>query len=44
MQAFWDIEEVQAEGIQHLASFVKDRSGKALFDLFILLLPYILTQ
>ncbi|NXO84885.1 STKL1 protein, partial [Sitta europaea] len=26
MQASWDIEEVQAEGIQHLASFVKDKS------------------
>lgn len=37
MQASWDIEEVQAKGIQHLASFVKDKSGKALFDLFIYL-------
>ncbi|NXR17542.1 STKL1 protein, partial [Cinclus mexicanus] len=27
MQASWDIEEVQAKGIQHLASFVKDRSA-----------------
>ncbi|NXD25873.1 STKL1 protein, partial [Spelaeornis formosus] len=27
MQASWDIEEVQAEGIQHLASFVKDKSA-----------------
>ncbi|KAF4789204.1 serine/threonine kinase like domain containing 1 [Turdus rufiventris] len=33
MQAFWDIEEIQAEGIQHLASFVKDRSA----------FPYLLT-
>ncbi|NXQ38850.1 STKL1 protein, partial [Catharus fuscescens] len=33
MQASWDIEEVQAEGIQHLASFVKDRSA----------FPYLLT-
>ncbi|NWV14457.1 STKL1 protein, partial [Ptilonorhynchus violaceus] len=27
MQASWDIEEVQAKGIQHLASFVKGRSA-----------------
>ncbi|NXB09344.1 STKL1 protein, partial [Cnemophilus loriae] len=27
MQASWDIEEVQAKGIQHLASFVKDKSA-----------------
>ncbi|OWK61384.1 Serine/threonine kinase-like domain-containing protein STKLD1 [Lonchura striata] len=27
MQAFWDIEEVQAKGIQHLARFVDDESG-----------------
>ncbi|NXM63480.1 STKL1 protein, partial [Illadopsis cleaveri] len=27
MQASWDIEEVQAQGIQHLASFVKDKSA-----------------
>ncbi|NWV22979.1 STKL1 protein, partial [Origma solitaria] len=27
MQASWDIEEVQAEGIRHLASFVKDKSA-----------------
>ncbi|XP_063266102.1 serine/threonine kinase-like domain-containing protein STKLD1 isoform X3 [Prinia subflava] len=27
MQASWDIEEVQAKGIQHLASFVKDESA-----------------
>ncbi|NXU05818.1 STKL1 protein, partial [Buphagus erythrorhynchus] len=33
MQAFWNIEEVQAKGIQHLASFVKDRSA----------FPYLLT-
>ncbi|KAM6047158.1 serine/threonine kinase-like domain-containing protein STKLD1 isoform 2-T2 [Theristicus caerulescens] len=26
MQAFWDIEEAQAEAIQHLASFVRDKS------------------
>lgn len=31
MQAFWDIEEVQAKAIQHLASFIRDKSGKALF-------------
>ncbi|KAI1232160.1 hypothetical protein IHE44_0007222, partial [Lamprotornis superbus] len=33
MQASWDIEEVQAKGIQHLASFVKDGSA----------FPYLLT-
>ncbi|KAM6047157.1 serine/threonine kinase-like domain-containing protein STKLD1 isoform 1-T1 [Theristicus caerulescens] len=33
MQAFWDIEEAQAEAIQHLASFVRDKSA----------LPYLLT-
>ncbi|NXR37864.1 STKL1 protein, partial [Zosterops hypoxanthus] len=33
MQASWDIEEVQAKGIQHLASFVKDKSA----------FPYLLT-
>ncbi|NXM82993.1 STKL1 protein, partial [Oenanthe oenanthe] len=33
MQASWDIEQVQAKGIQHLASFVKDRSA----------FPYLLT-
>ncbi|KFQ93000.1 putative inactive protein kinase-like SgK071, partial [Nipponia nippon] len=33
MQAFWDIEAVQAEGIQHLATFVRDKSA----------LPYLLT-
>ncbi|NXD39648.1 STKL1 protein, partial [Copsychus sechellarum] len=33
MQASWDIEEVQAKGIKHLASFVKDRSA----------FPYLLT-
>ncbi|NXC01039.1 STKL1 protein, partial [Orthonyx spaldingii] len=27
MQASWDIEEVQAKGIQHLASFVKNKSA-----------------
>ncbi|XP_027665298.2 serine/threonine kinase-like domain-containing protein STKLD1 isoform X2 [Falco rusticolus] len=27
MQAFWDIEEVQAEAIQHLASFARDKSA-----------------
>ncbi|NXF76753.1 STKL1 protein, partial [Sclerurus mexicanus] len=27
MQASWDIEEVQAKGIQHLASLVKDKSA-----------------
>ncbi|NXU15024.1 STKL1 protein, partial [Pardalotus punctatus] len=27
MQACWDIEEVQAKGIRHLASFVKDKSA-----------------
>ncbi|NWT16789.1 STKL1 protein, partial [Vireo altiloquus] len=27
MQASWDIEEVQAKGIEHLASFVKDKSA-----------------
>ncbi|NXY23790.1 STKL1 protein, partial [Atrichornis clamosus] len=27
MQASWDIEEVQAKAIQHLASFVKDKSA-----------------
>ncbi|XP_032867889.2 serine/threonine kinase-like domain-containing protein STKLD1 isoform X2 [Tyto alba] len=27
MQAFWDVEEVQAKAIQHLASFVKDKSA-----------------
>ncbi|XP_071430817.1 serine/threonine kinase-like domain-containing protein STKLD1 [Pithys albifrons albifrons] len=27
MQASWDVEEVQAKGIQHLASFVKDNSA-----------------
>ncbi|NXG06265.1 STKL1 protein, partial [Sakesphorus luctuosus] len=27
MQASWDIEEVQAKGIQHLASFVKDNNA-----------------
>ncbi|XP_058709263.1 serine/threonine kinase-like domain-containing protein STKLD1 isoform X2 [Poecile atricapillus] len=27
MQAFWDIEEVQTKGIQHLARFVKDKSA-----------------
>nr|XP_030142216.3 serine/threonine kinase-like domain-containing protein STKLD1 isoform X1 [Taeniopygia guttata] len=27
MQAFWDIEEVQAKGIQHLASFVNDENA-----------------
>ncbi|KAJ7395913.1 hypothetical protein BTVI_149958 [Pitangus sulphuratus] len=29
MQASWDVEEVQAKGIQHLASFVKDKSETA---------------
>ncbi|NXX81022.1 STKL1 protein, partial [Urocolius indicus] len=38
MQAFWDTEEVQAKAIQHLASFVRDKSGKAPFSL-----PYLLT-
>ncbi|NWZ36135.1 STKL1 protein, partial [Brachypodius atriceps] len=33
MQASWDIEEVQAKGIQRLASFVKDKSA----------FPYLLT-
>ncbi|NWS55582.1 STKL1 protein, partial [Chunga burmeisteri] len=33
MQAFWDVEEVQAKAIQHLTSFVKDESA----------LPYLLT-
>ncbi|XP_014728805.1 PREDICTED: serine/threonine kinase-like domain-containing protein STKLD1 [Sturnus vulgaris] len=33
MQASWDVEEVQAKGIQHLASFVKDGSA----------FPYLLT-
>ncbi|KFP32911.1 putative inactive protein kinase-like SgK071, partial [Colius striatus] len=33
MQAFWDIEEVQTKAIQHLASFVRDKSA----------LPYLLT-
>ncbi|XP_074968783.1 serine/threonine kinase-like domain-containing protein STKLD1 isoform X1 [Phalacrocorax aristotelis] len=33
MQAFWDIEEAQAKAIQHLASFVRDKSA----------LPYLLT-
>ncbi|NWT98303.1 STKL1 protein, partial [Urocynchramus pylzowi] len=33
MKASWDIEEVQAKGIQHLASFVKDKSA----------FPYLLT-
>ncbi|XP_027742909.1 serine/threonine kinase-like domain-containing protein STKLD1 isoform X4 [Empidonax traillii] len=27
MQASWNVEEVQAKGIQHLASFVKDKSA-----------------
>ncbi|KAM9595376.1 serine/threonine kinase-like domain-containing protein STKLD1 isoform 7-T7 [Morphnus guianensis] len=27
MQAFWDIEEVQAKAIQHLASFIRDKSA-----------------
>lgn len=43
MQAFWDIEEAQAKAIQHLASFVRDKNGKALFyNIFILRFPYIL--
>ncbi|NXH59065.1 STKL1 protein, partial [Rhabdornis inornatus] len=33
MQSSWDVEEVQAKGIQHLASFVKDGSA----------FPYLLT-
>ncbi|KAM6117502.1 serine/threonine kinase-like domain-containing protein STKLD1 [Phoenicopterus ruber ruber] len=33
MRAFWDIEEVQAKAIQHLASFVREKSA----------LPYLLT-
>ncbi|NXS51952.1 STKL1 protein, partial [Brachypteracias leptosomus] len=33
MQAFWDIEEAQAKAIQHLGSFVRDKSA----------LPYLLT-
>ncbi|NXC99338.1 STKL1 protein, partial [Certhia familiaris] len=33
MQACWDVEEVQAKGIQHLASFVEDESA----------FPYLLT-
>ncbi|CAM9669123.1 unnamed protein product [Bubo scandiacus] len=33
MRAFWDVEEIQAEAIQHLASFVRDKSA----------LPYLLT-
>ncbi|NXW62397.1 STKL1 protein, partial [Eurystomus gularis] len=33
MQAFWDIEEAQTKAIQHLASFVRDKSA----------LPYLLT-
>ncbi|XP_063031076.1 serine/threonine kinase-like domain-containing protein STKLD1 [Melospiza melodia melodia] len=33
MQASWDVEEVQAEGIQYLASFVEDKTA----------LPYLLT-
>ncbi|XP_056361476.1 serine/threonine kinase-like domain-containing protein STKLD1 isoform X2 [Oenanthe melanoleuca] len=33
MQASWDIEQVQAKGIQHLSSFLKDRSA----------FPYLLT-
>ncbi|KAM6238124.1 serine/threonine kinase-like domain-containing protein STKLD1 isoform 3-T3 [Spheniscus humboldti] len=33
MQTFWDIEEAQAKAIQHLASFVRDKSA----------LPYLLT-
>ncbi|NXE13103.1 STKL1 protein, partial [Lophotis ruficrista] len=33
MQAFWDVEEVQAKAIQHIASFVRDGSA----------LPYLLT-
>ncbi|NWR63538.1 STKL1 protein, partial [Bucorvus abyssinicus] len=36
MQAFWDIEEAQAKAMQHLASFVREKSGKAP-------LPYLLT-
>ncbi|NXA64669.1 STKL1 protein, partial [Mohoua ochrocephala] len=27
MQASWDVEEIQAKGIQHLASFVKDKNA-----------------
>ncbi|NXL35062.1 STKL1 protein, partial [Glaucidium brasilianum] len=38
MRAFRDVEEVQAEAIQHLSSFVRDKSGMALFSL-----PYLLT-
>ncbi|KFO87616.1 putative inactive protein kinase-like SgK071, partial [Buceros rhinoceros silvestris] len=33
MQAFWDIEEAQAKAMQHLASFVREKSA----------LPYLLT-
>ncbi|XP_010123918.1 PREDICTED: serine/threonine kinase-like domain-containing protein STKLD1, partial [Chlamydotis macqueenii] len=33
MQAFWDVEEVQAKAIQHIASFVRDGSA----------LPYLVT-
>lgn len=43
MQASWDVEEVQAEGIQYLANFVEDKTGKALFDLFIYLFCSFLT-
>ncbi|XP_075295758.1 serine/threonine kinase-like domain-containing protein STKLD1 isoform X4 [Opisthocomus hoazin] len=33
MQAFWDVEEVQAKAIQHFASYIRDKSA----------LPYLLT-
>jgi len=31
MQAFWDVEEVQAKAIQHFASYIRDKSGKTPF-------------
>lgn len=31
MQAFWHIELVQVKAIQHLDSFIRDKSGKSLF-------------
>ncbi|NXI51433.1 STKL1 protein, partial [Chloroceryle aenea] len=40
MQAFWDIEEAQAKAIQHLASFVRDKSALPYLQMFTELITF----
>ncbi|XP_074911820.1 serine/threonine kinase-like domain-containing protein STKLD1 isoform X8 [Buteo buteo] len=40
MQAFWDIEEVQAKAIQHLASFIRDKSALPYLRMFTELITF----